>query len=247
MKELYEMIYKRKSIRKYDDTLTISDDEMKQIQNKLNHLKPLIDTINVRFEIVKREETTSKRGTHCLLMYSEKKEMYLYNAGYMLEQMDLFLASLDIGVCWYGMAKVKEEPHNNDLDYVIMLAFGKSRPQDFRMNLTDTKRKDVEAIWENQYFLEAAHLARYAPSACNTQSWRVKSSPTGLKIFRFKKIISFIPPKKVPYFNSIDLGIFLCYLDIILEKQGYHFVKELCFDSMETDKLIAVAEYRIES
>lgn len=75
---------------------------------KIKNLIPLVNGIKIKYKIVPREKTTSKRGEHCLLIYSEEKEHYLLNIGYMFEQLDLYLASKNIGVCWYGMGKVNE-------------------------------------------------------------------------------------------------------------------------------------------
>lgn len=88
------------------------------------------DNIVVKYRIVPREETTCKRGEYCLLIYSEEKENFLLNIGYMVEQLDLYLANKDIGVCWYGMGKTQESDYGN-LKFVIMLALGKGQLGDF--------------------------------------------------------------------------------------------------------------------
>ena len=98
MSELYETIFKRKSMRKFDKTL--DGDTLFAVKRQAGRLVPLIRDINVRTEVVPRTETTAKFGEYCLLFYSEKKPGYLLNAGYMLEQMDLFLARRGIGACW---------------------------------------------------------------------------------------------------------------------------------------------------
>ena len=51
-------------------------------------------------------KTSCKRGEeYCILLYSEKKGDYLRNIGYIGEQLDLYLASLNIGACGLGSAK----------------------------------------------------------------------------------------------------------------------------------------------
>lgn len=93
------MICKRKSFRRFDDTLTFSEGELQDINQAIEKLNPLVDDIEVKYKVVPREKTTSKRGEYCLLIYSEEKEYYLLNVGYMFEQLDLYLASKNIGVC----------------------------------------------------------------------------------------------------------------------------------------------------
>ena len=165
---------------------------MMEIKQRIFNLTPLVKEIKVKFNIVEKKETTSKRGEYCLLIYSEQKPLYLLNVGYMLEQMDLFLASRNIGVCWYALAKAKELSLDG-LEYVIMLAFGKSNPECFRKDFSKTKRKDLEIIWNGNWYSDIGEIVRYAPSACNIQPWRVISEDNCLSVYRTTQIKSFIP------------------------------------------------------
>ncbi len=219
MKEFYDMIFKRKSMRKFDEALFLTEEELVEIKQETEKLISLVDDIGVKFEIVKRASTTAKRGEYCMLMYSERKPNYLLNVGYLLEQMDLLLASHDIGVCWYALAKTKEIQVDS-LDYVIMLAFGKSRPYDFRKAVSEFKRKNREEIWKGDFNSDVIEAVRLAPSACNTQPWRIVSDSNCIKVYRNTMIKSFIPASKLPYYNSIDMGICLCFLEIaMIQKQ----------------------------
>ncbi len=245
MKELYDMIFKRKSMRKFDETLALTEDELKKIQQKTEKLIPLVHDIKIRFEIVKRADTTAKRGEYCLQLYSEKKPLYLLNAGYLLEQMDLFLASYEIGACWYALAKPKETQLDG-LDYVIMLAFGKSCPEDFRKKVSDFKRKSREEIWQGEFNSDVIQAVRLAPSACNTQPWRIASSSDRIKVCRNTKIKSFIPAAKLPYYNSIDMGICLCFLEIAMIEKWYAFDRTLISQENSNKELLKIAEYSIK-
>ncbi len=51
--------------------LSISEEELAVLETKINELKPLLYDIKVQFSIVKRRQTTAKRGEYCLLMYSD--------------------------------------------------------------------------------------------------------------------------------------------------------------------------------
>lgn len=204
-KEQYDMIFKRKSFRKFNDTLKLSNDELIVISEKVKDLVPLVDNIEVKYGIVPREETTCKRGEYCLLIYSEEKEGFLLNIGYMFEQLDLYLASRDIGVCWYGMGKTQESEYEN-LKFVIMMALGKGSPSEFRRDYTKCKRKETKEIWMGDLGLESiAEVVKYAPSACNTQPWRVVCEKNKLKIYRTIGVKSIMPKDKVSFYNSIDM------------------------------------------
>lgn len=123
---LYDMIFKRKSFHLFRNTGDehITDDELKDIENEFNKFRPLVEDINVKMKIVK-DSTTCKRGQeYCILLYSEKKDNYLQNIGYIGEQLDLYLVSKNIGTLWFGIGKV-EEQQIDGLDFVIMIAIAK--------------------------------------------------------------------------------------------------------------------------
>ena len=70
--------------------------ELKDIEEKFSKLKPLVEDIKVKIKIVKKESIL--RGQeYCILFYSEKKDNYLQNIGYLGEQLDLYLVSKNIG------------------------------------------------------------------------------------------------------------------------------------------------------
>ena len=244
MKSLYESIEKRKSIRKYDPALSVSPAEMGQIEGFLKELKTL-NQAKIAFRIVPRHLTTAKWGEYCLLAYGEKQEEAWLNVGYQLEQVDLFLTGLDIGACWYGMSRPDEKRHDG-LDYVIMLAFGKCRPEDFRQSLDETKRKEAAEIWAGDFDSAVSNLVRYAPSACNAQPWRVVSKGDSLRIYRTTAYRSIIPAFKKAFLNSIDLGIFLLFLELSLDRQGYSFAYRLTLGTApEEKKLFPIAVYTV--
>ncbi|MGL5085196.1 MAG: nitroreductase family protein [Clostridium sp.] len=212
----YDMIFKRKSFRRFNDTLKLCSLELDEINEKIKILISLVDNIEVKYKIVPRSETTSKRGEYCLLIYSEEKENFLLNVGYSFQQLDLYLASKDIGVCWYGVGKTVEPEYEN-MKFVIMMAIGKAEPKEFRKDYKKCKRKDTVEIWSGSEELEnIVEVVKYAPSACNTQPWRVIYNNNKLKIYRTTNIKSIMPKDKVPFYNSIDMGIFLWFLELSL-------------------------------
>ncbi len=123
---LYEMIFKRKSFHFFRNIghEHITEEELKDIEEQFSKFEPLVDDIKVKIKIVK-EGASCKRGQeYCILLYSEKKDNYLQNIGYLGEQLDLYLVSKDIGTHWIGIGK-EEEIEKDGLDYVIMNAIRK--------------------------------------------------------------------------------------------------------------------------
>ena len=90
----YEMIFKRKSFHVFRNVgnESISEDELTDIQNTFSEFTPLNPEIKTAIRIVPENQTNCKRGgEYCVLLYSEKKEGYLRNIGYLGELLDLYL------------------------------------------------------------------------------------------------------------------------------------------------------------
>ena len=229
MELLYEMIFKRKSVRRYDAKRPLAAAELAEIETQLARLQPLDADIPVKFRIVKRSETSCFWGEYCLLLYSEEREGYLPNAGYLLEQMDLWFASRDIGACWYGMGRT-EEKKQDGLSFVIMMAFGRCRPESFRRSMGEAKRKSLAAICgggADEAVLRAVDTARYAPSACNSQPWHVDCAPGKLTVRQQSGFKNPLMKNLAGYMNKIDMGIFFCCLELALRHEGVSFRRTL--------------------
>ena len=245
--QLYQMVFKRKSFHIFKNTLIISEEELAQIETAFLECKPLIPEIKVSIKIVPAAATSCKRGQeYCILLYSEKKEGYLPNIGYLGQQLDLILASMNIGALWFGIGKT-DVRSDGELDFVIMIAIAKMEETKFRKNMFKSKRKPIEEIWFGEYYLEAANIARFAPSACNTQPWIVESNEQELRVFRYKKPgkRGIMPADKVSFYNRIDIGIFLLILEVCLKHGGIVFERTLFEDKKEEEKNL-VAIYAIK-
>ena len=147
----------------------------------------------------------------------KKKENYLQNIGYLGEQLDLYLVSQNIGTLWFGIGKT-DEPSFEGLDFVIMIAISKiDNEKKFRKDMFKSKRKSVDEIWIGEPMEGITDIIRFAPSACNTQPWIVEYNKSVLKVYRYKKQgkRGIMPVDKVSYYNQIDIGIFLCFLELI--------------------------------
>lgn len=240
----YDMIFKRKSFHIFTGEKHLSEKELEEIQRQTVLLKPLVKDIKVAFRIVPRNATTCKRGEYCILIYSEEKENYLQNVGYIGEQLDLWLASQNIGVCWYGMGKTTETEYMG-LPFVIMLAIEKVEKTQFRKDYTKTKRKKLEDIWYGEEIKDVSAIVKYAPSACNTQPWLVKCKDNFLQIYRVSKKRGMMPKDKIVFYNQIDIGIFLLFLELCLEHGGYNYTRTLYGKTDDKDEESLTATYSL--
>lgn len=246
-KELYDMIFKRKSFHLFRNigNKHITEEELKDIEKKFENLIPLVDGINVKIKIVKDEKICKRGEEYCILFYSEKKDNYLQNIGYLGEQLDLYLVSKNIGTLWFGIGRPEEKSYEG-LDFVIMLAIAKVDSENkFRKDMFKSKRKSIEEIWKGNYYLDIANIVRFAPSACNSQPWEIESSKNEIKVYRKEGKRGIMPKDMVTYYNKIDIGIFLCFLELCLYKNNIEFVKKIY---VENDKeKILTATYKINT
>ena len=248
MKELLNSVYKRKSMRKYSAE-KLSFDELATIEQYLRQAKPLCPEIGVEFEIVPCSETNCKfNAEYCLIVYSEDKNLWLANIGYMLEQWDLYLSTLNVGVCWYGMGKV-DEMELSGMKYGIMLSFGKCDETYFRKSADEFDRKKVKDFWKNldnskHDLLAVGEIARLAPSAVNSQPWKVEQVGNTLRVYRVKGNKPLLSGVLFKHWNKLDIGIFLAFLEIALESEGYSFQRQLHTDTDDKNSVLT-ATYTI--
>ena len=229
--EFYSTIFKRKSIRNFNLT-PLDDVTLKEISEYLNSLKPMYDGIKTEFKIISPDgvkRRMMKEAPHYIAVFSEVKEGYLTNIGYMLQQADLFLSTNGLGSCWQGIpAPTSELLNSSNLEFVIFIAFGK--PKDpgslHRTSISEFKRKPLREITDIAGEDELLEVVRIAPSATNSQPWFFTGSSDIIHAYSVKP--GFIKRFMVKKYIPIDMGIAICHLKIAAE----HFGKkaEIVFD-----------------
>lgn len=215
---LQEMIGKRKSCRSYTG-VPVDAAILEKI--KAFSMKPLDPEIKVHWEIVERKQVKCIcpwTTPQLIAIYSEKKEGYLENAGFLFQQMDLYLQSLGLGACWLGMGKMhsKTAPDVPGMEFVILLAFGNPEGEHLRSDLAAFKRKGLEQISDSlDTRLESARLA---PSSVNSQPWYFTHEEDALHVYCAKNSM-------LAFMNRIDMGIALAHL-YLTNEQNFRFFRE---------------------
>lgn len=221
LSNLFEMINKRKSIRKYDLT-PLDNNTIYEIEAFIRGVEPLYKDIKTEISIVSKEGVNvylPVKSPHYLVMTSENKEGYLTNAGYMLQQIDLFLSSKGIGSCYVGMAQpAKEVKKTFTLEYVIVLAFGKPQEPLHRNSVSEFIRKPLTEITDITGGAELLEPVRLAPSATNSQPWYLTGDHSVINLYCFKT--NFIKAIVYDKMNKIDMGIALCHLSLSAANLG---------------------------
>lgn len=206
LKTLSKTIYTRRSCRSYEKS-TIDSESLSKIHSFLGNTKTLYPEIKISFEILDKSRVSCLlpwKTENAVAVYTEKREEAYVNAGFIIQQLDLYLQSMGYGACWLGMGKPKGKVKNKDgLDFAIMLAFGNPKGDAVRHDLSEFNRKSLSEISDTpDSRLEGVRLA---PSACNSQPWYFIHDENVLHVYRKHSPM-------LSEMNKIDMGIALSHL-----------------------------------
>lgn len=162
----------------------LEDKTLAHIENFINTLRTYRDSIEFELKIVENLNKDSGlsgafhvKAPYYLILTSELKQDYLVNAGFIMQQMVLYLTAMNIGSCYQGGIKPSQKLKSLlKYDFVIAVAFGKS-PNDIYRSPEKAKRLKEERL--TVYKEEVDDLMKtivsagiLAPSSLNSQPWR---------------------------------------------------------------------------
>ncbi|MDR1355508.1 MAG: hypothetical protein LBJ43_04555 [Propionibacteriaceae bacterium] len=208
MMTLYETIFARRSVRKYDEA-PLDAQSLSAIQEYLAGIKQLPGH-RARFEVVAGSKLKGGLAPYAILAFSGDDEEALVNIGYTLQEVDLWLQSQGWGSVWCGMAAPLDKTPN----YRILLGFG-ATDVPFRDGENEFKRKKISEISNADNVI--ARAARLAPSAMNLQPWKLIFSDGQLKVQLNVRGIGRVFPGKLGLF---DIGIVLKHIELALAHTG---------------------------
>lgn len=222
---LYEAVYGRKSIRKFQME-PVNPSVLSGIFSFMDQMEPLFPGIKIKLEIVDNlEKKNQMKGLFrveapCyLLLYSEKKEKSELNAGYIMEQISLYLTTKGVGSCFQGMTKKKNDVPEDGMYFVIALAFGRAAGPLLRQGY-NAKRLSMEelCVYKERpltWVKEILEAARLAPSSVNNQPWRFVVYENRLHVFVKKPVSS-----KVLWFRFLefDMGVMLANVNVAADE-----------------------------
>ena len=208
---LKEMIYQRKSCRSFTGK-PVDAELIAKIRAFDGN--PLYPEIRVHWDIVPRNQVKCIcpwTTPQLIAIYSEDADCYLENIGFLFQQMDLYLQTLGLGVCWLGMGRMnpKTTTQIEGMKFVILLAFGYPKGDQLRHDFKGFKRKSLAQIADTpDHRLEPTRLA---PSAVNSQPWYFTHEGDAIHVWCSKKG------------SRLDAGIALAHLYVANE--GFRFFK----------------------
>lgn len=178
------------------------------------------------------------------------------NAGYLFEQVILYCTSLGLGTCWLGgtfnrsnFADAVKMEDDELLQIVSPVGYSadKARWLDklMRKSAGSDNRKSFENLFFDKTFatplspkdagkyLKVLEMVRKAPSASNSQPWRIVKESDGC--FHFYDSIN-------KRFSPIDMGIALCHFQETCQELGiFGKFKLLSQQNISKDKRYAIS------
>lgn len=209
---LYEMIGKRRSIREYQ-MRPIEEKALTAICKYGKEILPLYPGLPYEIEIsccLDRERSglfAVKAPYYVSFLTSESEEAYL-NAGYMMEELSLYLASRGIGSCFQGMGRVIRE--KGELKEVLVMAMGYPKHYLYREE-ADAKRIGLNRVCAfkeepSRELMAMIKAASLAPSAFNSQPWRFVVYRNRVHIF-MQKLSAGIPALRKLHYMSVGMAL----------------------------------------
>lgn len=221
----FDAIFSRKSIRHFKHE-KLEWDVIDDILSYANLIPSLIEGIAVEFKLVSNIEEKqgfrspfNVKAPYYLCISSEEKEDYLLNAGYLMQQIDLYLASKELGACYSIVSPGRSLKAAMKYKFVIALAFGKSSTPLYRQSYEAKRFPESELIVYKEEvssdIKQILNAARLAPSVYNSQPWRFVVYKNRIHVFAKKNLFV---AKLLDYNKMIDMGIMLANLLLTAEE-----------------------------
>lgn len=138
------------------------------------------------------------------------------SAGFLYEQLILWLDAKGIGSVWLGGAiDAQKASREND---ILAIGFGYS-DKSIHRSVSEFKRKEITEITNtpDSFCIEAVHVA---PSGMNSQAWYFEQEEKRVLVYESK----LKPPLSLLYKHvHVDLGIALCHYALACKKCGQPF------------------------
>lgn len=223
---LYESIFERRSVRNFRKE-DIGQEILEGMVALYHEMAPLFPGIKTSIEIVEDRDRKAKgkfggvrnvSAPYYLAVYSEEKEKADMNAGYIMQQISLYLFSKGVGSCFQGMARCRKESEEG-LHFVMLMAFGYPKTE-LSGKENGAKRLSIEelcAYKEKPKRCISALLdaARLAPSAMNSQPWRFVVYENRIHVFSKRLVMG---QRILGRLNEFNFGIMMANIMVTAEQ-----------------------------
>lgn len=221
---LFEAIFVRKSVRNYTND-ALSPQTLEAILNRFDEIKGLFGGIETELAIFDNRKTEYKllgmvgvKAPYYLVLYSEEKDRAMMNAGYLMEQLSLYLYTLGLGSCFIGNPILKKKYMKRDnKKLMVVLAFGKAKGSCVRKQI-EARRLSLNDLCvyketPRQWMRQLLDAARMAPSSLNSQPWRFVVFDSRIHIFSKKHASD-----RLGKWDELNFGIMFSHMMVVAEE-----------------------------
>ncbi len=203
---LIDAIYRRKSVRRYLDS-EIEEDIMDRIREKINEIVPIYPETEVCIAMTDFCRKT-RFSPYYVGIYTDKSKEGEINAGYILQQLSIYLTAIGVASCYQSKTGVFRRTNSRGLHFTIALGFGYTdiKPYRNKSEIIRLKEKEVCCIKEkpNKDIEKLLEIARISPSSYNMQPWRFVVYNNRMHIFAKKRLI-----RKLQEYTYTNMGVML--------------------------------------
>jgi len=175
----------------------------------------------------------------CVAGMIDMTDFYHISYGYAMEHIVLKATELNVGTCWAGYfdpsvtsgIKINETQtipaiiligyaaeERSVKERIARFAIRASKRHDWSKLLFTTDFNNPLSIEKAGPYAEALELLRLAPSAGNTQPWRIIKDKNRNVYHFFKKIVN--PGYERKRLHDMDIGIAMCHFELGAAKNG---------------------------
>lgn len=223
---MYEAIFVRKSVKKFINE-ELNHTLIAQIQQFADELPLIMENAEIEYKIVdninseiKNTKLLSIKAPYYFIVACDNKPEQLLNAGFLMEQVSLFLSSRGIGTGLLSHVRIKAAKLDGlEKNPVLVLAFGNTKEIMYR----DSRK--LHRLPENEVVVYKTDVkadvklmvraARLAPSYMNSQPWRLVVYENRIHVFCKKNVVinELLQEKKY-----LDVGVMIANLLLVAEE-----------------------------
>lgn len=207
---LYETIFARRQVRDYLD-LPVPKNSLNQILACASKAEQLAGQ-RADFKLFPASGVSADQdASHYLLAYCNSSPSAYANVGFVLQKVDLFVQSMELGCSWSMSVKPKRESAR----FCIALAIGNT---DIPMRKGPDEFDRIDAVEISRHDNPITQAVRLAPSSLNSQPWKLDFQPGKVIIHDAGRGAKRIILKNK--LNKIDAGIAARHAVVALEHEG---------------------------
>ena len=246
--DIYNAIFNRRSVRKFK--MEPVEGGLLVMLRKFIASAALLDKeCNTEFEIYEHWNRKERikglwkvDAPYYLVVYCGDGHAAARNAGYMAEQIVLYMTAKGLGSCYLGDTRAGSAK-KDDLDRILVIGFGYPDEPLYR-NCDETHRLPLNrlCVYKEEpatgvkKILEAA---RMAPSSLNSQPWRFVVYSDRIYVFAKKELLP--RPAAFLKMRDFDMGIVLSH--ILLAAEELWINQELTTEEQFLKKAYKNGEY----